>query len=240
MKAILLAAGLGTRLRPITDEIPKCLVPINGKPLLAWWIELFEKHGITEFLINIHHLAEIVIDFISAYQGPINITYVLEPELLGSGGTLRFNSKFVADEKAFVIAYADNLTNYNLTSLINYHFSHELPFTMSLFRTDIPKQKGIAVLDDENTIIDFVEKPVNPKSNLANAGIYVAEPEILEYIESNGFADIGFDLLPKLVNNMKGWETEDFLMDIGTHEHLKKANNIWKSILQENYDSKRL
>lgn len=231
MKAFLLAAGLGTRLKPLTDNVPKCLVQICGKPLMSWWLELFEKHGIDNLLINLYHLGEKVEEFIGNYKGNISINLFWEKELLGSGGTLTANKMFVANEKDFLIAYADNLTNYNLTDLINFHRSNKKLLSMALFETDKPKEKGIVELDKDQTVISFVEKPVNPKSNLANAGIYIADPKVIDILPVNRNSDIGFDLLPKLVGEMSGWKSTDYLKDIGTINHLNEAQREWQQII---------
>ena len=231
MKAFLLAAGFGTRLRPLTDTVPKCLVPVCGKPLLEWWIDLFQKYGIDEVLINLHHLPEAVMSFIKKKKTVIRFSFFQETKLLGSAGTLRENKNFVKDESEFFICYADNLTNYNLTEFYNFHLSKKSEFSISLFKTDNPKSKGIALLDENSVVIDFEEKPQNPKSNLANAGIYIATPQILNHIPEEDIADIGFDLLPKLVGKMIGWKTNDYLIDIGTHHDLAKAEKEWKKYL---------
>ncbi len=233
MKAFLLAAGLGTRLRPLTNHLPKCLVPINGKPLLAYWIELMEKHHITSVLINLHHLSEQVKNFIQNHPSP-SITFQLydEPELLGSGGTLRENKAFVGTEKDFFILYADNLTNMNLTAFMAYHQQKKQPFSMALNRVENPQRCGIAELNEKGMISAFVEKPQNPVSNLANAGVYIAKPEILDLIPNTRTADIGYDLLPHLVGKMAGWETKDYLRDVGTIENLNRAEQEWTLINQ--------
>jgi mannose-1-phosphate guanylyltransferase len=233
MKAYLLAAGLGTRLKPITDSTPKCLVNICGKPLLGWWIDLFQKHQIDEVLINLHHLPEQVIAFIESYNSDVRFKFFYEEQLLGSGGTLRQNKDFVKNESSFFICYADNLTNYNLTEFLNFHKSKMSDFSISLFKTDQPTAKGIALLDSNNVIIDFEEKPKIPKSELANAGIYISSPKILELIPEYERTDIGFQLLPKLVGKMTGWKTSDYLIDIGTHQDLGKAETEWRKIIRE-------
>ncbi len=231
MKAFLLAAGLGTRLRPITDRIPKCLVEINGKPLLGWWIELMEKYNIDEVLINLHHFPDQVMNYVKDYKSKIEFKFYFEEELLGSGGTLRENRSFVANEREFFIFYADNLTNYNLTEFLSFHRREKQLFSMALFHSSEPSSCGIALLNNESIIIDFEEKPAKPKSNLANAGLYVASPDVLDIIPNYKLADIGYHLLPKLVNKMSGWVTDDYLIDIGTHKNLNKANNDWQKII---------
>lgn len=231
MKAFLLAAGLGARLRPLTNELPKCLVPIHGKPLLAYWIELMEKHGIAQVLINLHHLSGQVKQFIKDHPSKtMDFQFFEEPQLLGSGGTLRANKDFVRKEADFFILYADNLTNINLTDFMAYHKLKKQPFTMALNRVENPQRCGIAALDDRGLVTAFVEKPENPISNLANAGVYIAKPEILDLIPTKPISDIGYDLLPRLVGNMAGWETKDYLMDIGTFENLERAERAWSTI----------
>jgi len=235
MKAFLLSAGLGTRLRPLTDTVPKCLVPIKGKPLLTYWIELFERHSITDVLINTHYLHAQVHDYIKQHnisrKNP-HIREFYEPELLGSGGTVSANRDFVVDEEFFFICYADNLTNIDLTAMLNFHIKHNSPFTMALFRAANPSQCGIVDLDKDNRIIKFEEKPQNPKSNLANAGLYIAGNNLFEKFPHRSFIDFGKDIIPLLAGNMYGWETSDYLIDIGTPNNYKKAQEDIKWIIQ--------
>lgn len=233
MKAFLLAAGFGTRLRPLTDTVPKCLVPICGKPLLCWWIDLFEKHGIKEVMINTHYLRDPVASFIEENnrKGKVILHEAYEPVLLGSGGTIRDNRAFLGDDKDFMVCYADNLTNTNLTALQEFHRTHDGILTMALFHTNFPKQCGIAALDEEKRIVEFVEKPEEPKSDLANAGIYIANRELFSYLWEKEILDFGKDVLPKLVGKMYGWEDKDYLIDIGTMENYRKAQHEWEAIL---------
>lgn len=222
MKAFLLAAGLGTRLRPLTDTIPKCLVPINEKPLLQYWIDLFEKHGIDEVCINLHHLSDQVVYFLQ--NNPSNIKWRLsyEETLLGSGGTIFSNKDFITDDEPFFICYADNLTNIDLSSMLDFHKNKEAEFTMALFHSSNPTECGIVTMDSNNFITSFEEKPKDPKSNLANAGIYVANSKIFQYNKENKeFCDLGFEILPQL--NMHGWNSQFYLLDIGTGEKYNQA-----------------
>ncbi len=232
-KAFLLAAGLGTRLRPLTNTIPKCLVHVCDKPLLGWWIDLMEKHGIKEVLINLHHFSEQVIAFIQTYPTKIRFHFFYEKNLLGSAGTLRENKEFIKRENAFFIFYADNLTNYDLTFFSEFHEKKGQLLTMALFRTDNPQICGIAALDENNIIISFEEKPKFPKSNLANAGLYIANPEVIDLIPNLEVTDIGFHLLPELVDKMAGWKSENYLIDIGTFDNLNKANQEWSKIIEK-------
>ncbi|HSP89145.1 MAG TPA: nucleotidyltransferase family protein [Ignavibacteriaceae bacterium] len=236
MKAFLLAAGLGTRLKPITNSIPKCLVPICGKPLLGWWIELFKKHGIDEVLINLHHFPERVKEYLEKNSYGIKFVFFYEENLLGSAGTLRENKNFVKNEKEFFILYADNLTNVNLSEFLRFHILKNNNFSLGLFKSNNPSACGIALMNEENVVTDFEEKPKNPKSNLASAGVFLSAPNVLDLIPQKEITDIGFDLIPKLVNNMKGWLIHDYLIDIGTHENLKNAEMKWSSFLKNNQE----
>jgi mannose-1-phosphate guanylyltransferase len=228
MRAFLLAAGHGTRLRPLTNDIPKCLVKVAGKPMLQYWFDLFRRHGITEVLINLNHFPEQVHEYIEANVADINVNLIYEDILLGSLGTLIKNRSFVKDESEFLVFYSDNLTNVNITEMMNFHKSLDNPFTMGLFRANDPKSCGIAELNDNYTITNFEEKPSFPKSNLANAGVYIMKPELLEELNANKneLQDIGYELLPKLIGRMNGYEIEEFLLDMGTHANLKLANEF--------------
>lgn len=228
MKAFLLTAGLGTRLLPLTQTTPKCLIDIAGRPLIDWWFDAMEKAEVTEVLINLHHLPDQVRTHVNALNTPIKVHFYFEENLLGSAGTLKKNYDFVKKEDCFFIIYADNLTSIRLSELYQFHQSQSHPFTMALFESNQPASCGIAALNENGTIIDFVEKPAAPKSNLANAGIYIASPSVLDLIADNKIpADIGFDLLPLLVNKMSGWKTDSYLIDIGTHANLAKARAEW-------------
>jgi len=229
MKAFLLAAGVGSRLRPITDKIPKCLVPINGQPLLYYWLKLLEQHGIDEVLINLHHLPDPVFQFLADNKFNVKIHTVFEQELLGSAGTIRNNFDFVCDDDSFLICYSDNLTTANLSRMIDFHQANDSVLTLGLFHTTKPRQCGIAELDETNTVVSFVEKPAQPKSNLAGAGIYIAGHEIKTYLPERYPSDFGFDVLPQLIGKMKGYFIREYFIDIGTIENYEQANHEFLS-----------
>ncbi len=233
MKAFLLAAGIGSRLRPLTDTVPKCLIPIDGKPLMHYWFQLFEQHGIRDVLINLHYLPEPVRQFVDRQPFNIRVTFFHEKELLGSAGTLRACRQYVEKEQAFLICYADNLTNVDLTAMVHQHLNSDPAMTIGLFEAENPSACGIVELDDKQNVVSFEEKPARPRGNLAGAGIYVASPHILDEIPDKKPADIGFDLLPKLVGNMKGYRIHEYFIDIGTFENYEKAQREWKHVNRE-------
>ncbi len=175
-------------------------------------------------------MPDLVQEFVRENNNNLKVKLFYESVLLGSLGTIIKNKDFYENENSVLIFYADNLTNINISEMINYHKSHDLPFTMGLFETNNPTACGIAKLNEDNLIIDFVEKPENPKSNLANAGIYIVDTEILNKFthEEGKLLDIGFDLLPMMVNNMKGFVIKEFLLDIGTLKNYEFANDYVK------------
>ena len=229
-KCILLAAGLGTRLRPITNNTPKCLVEIHGKPLLEHWLILLHKHGITNVLINTHHLSEQISSYIETLDTPLEVILSYEKDLLGSLGTITSNKNFYKDEECILVANADNLTNINLTKFIKCHFSHNFDATITLMETINPRECGIVEMGNNNEIINYQEKPINPENNIANVGVYLFNSSIFKNLGARvGSSDIGHDLLPNLIGRSYGYLLDEFIIDIGTKSSLDKARKISKS-----------
>jgi mannose-1-phosphate guanylyltransferase len=224
-KVLLLAGGLGTRLRPLTDHTPKCLIPINGRPLLDYWLARFHAAGIYDVLINVHHLPGQVEDYVARVNagGRFRMRVFHEPKLLGSAGTVHANGEWVGEGEMGLIVYADNLSNVDLRALLDYHHGHGQAMTMMLFRTPYPEKCGIAELDASGKVVSFVEKPRQPKSNLANAGLYAVTRSAYREIADMDKFDIGFDILPAFVGRMMGWEWKAYHRDIGTPEALRNA-----------------
>ena len=170
MKAFLLSAGFGTRLQPLTNSIPKCLIPINGFPLLEYWFRLFRKYGISNILINTHHFHNKIYEYITNNIKNLTIRIEYEQKLLGSMGCILTNKDYYINEESFFVFYSDNITNLNLNSIQEFHFAHDLPITIGLFRSTMPDECGIVEIDNNDTIIDFTEKP--PKSIRQGDGNY--------------------------------------------------------------------
>lgn len=223
--ALLLAAGVGSRLRPLTDRTPKCLVPVAGKPLLDYWFDALAEAGVHDVLLNTHHLADQVREHIAAVnrRGPLRVIETHEPELLGSAGTVHASRAWMDDADQCLIVYADNLSTVDLPALLAFHRSHGDPFSMMLFHASEPQRCGIAELDDDGRIISFVEKPEHPRSDLANGGIYVVSADAYREIAAMNAFDLGFDVLPRFVGRMRGWTWDGYHRDIGTHESLEQA-----------------
>ena len=223
-KAILLAAGMGSRLRPLTDQVPKCLLPVAGLPLLAYWIHELSRAGIYDVLINTHAHRDQVRQYIDQVKerGGIRMTESFEPQLLGSAGTICANESFVAESGGkggadqIVIVYADNFSTVDLTSVLAFHNNHADPLTMLLFHSPSPSTCGIVVLDESSRILEFQEKPTHPASNLANAGLYVMDAPDFHDVACMGAFDLGFDVLPRFVGRMRGFILNGYHCDIGT------------------------
>jgi mannose-1-phosphate guanylyltransferase len=222
MKAIILAAGLGTRLRPITSTTPKCLVPINGVPLLELWLRDCERAGVDAVLVNTHHLAERVAEFVADRRG-IPITLAFEPALLGSAGTIAANWNFVDGAETFLVVYADNLTTFPLSELIAFHATHDRIASMALFRSPNPSACGVVEMDGSGLVTGFWEKPENPPGNLVNAGLYVFRRDVQQYLPSEVPADVGRSLMPALVGRAMGLPVSGYFVDIGTLENYYSA-----------------
>jgi mannose-1-phosphate guanylyltransferase len=230
MKAFLLAAGVGSRLRPLTDIIPKCLVPIRGEPLLEIWFKLLKKFGITEVLVNAHTNAAQVRQFLLDRFPDRRVTLAEEPELLGSAGTLAANQRWVGSDPSFLVLYADVLTNTNLEKMVRFHECHPSAATLGVYRVPDPNRCGIAVVDPSGRIERFVEKPAEPPGNLAFSGILVGTQTLLEAIPRKRPADIGFDVLPRLAGQMFAYPIPEFLLDIGTMENYQQAQLNWPGV----------
>lgn len=237
VKAVILAAGLGTRLRPLTDDMPKCLVPVGpgdaARPLLDYWLDLLGDAGVREALINTHAFRDPVRRYCDSRSsdGCRHLHEAYEPTLLGSAGTLAANATFADDASCVIIIYADNLSDADLSSLLAFHTSHEDPVTMMLFRAGAPSQCGIAELDDDRRIVSFVEKPREPASNLANAGVYVLDADAYREIARMNAFDLGHDVLPRFVGRMRGWEWTGYHRDIGTLDAYEQAQRDVPTLL---------
>jgi len=227
MKAFLLAAGFGSRLRPITDVIPKCMLAVGDRPLLDLWLDAFDRAGIDEVLVNLHHLPDVVHRHIAGRDGPPAVRTFFEPELLGSAGTLLAKRQWVASEDLFLACYADNLTDFDLRSLIDTHREHSPVATLTVFHSPNPSAGGVVEVDAVGRVVGFVEKPSEPVSDLVNAGMYAFHPSVLDEIDGTPPKDIGYDLLPRLVGRARALPVDGYFRDIGTVDAYRRAREEW-------------
>jgi mannose-1-phosphate guanylyltransferase len=205
---------------------------------MAYWLELFARHGVSDVLVNTHHHADQVSAFLDAerHRFGFGIHTTHEPELLGSGGTVAANRSFVQGTGPFFIIYADNLSRVNLTDMAGAHergAALGAVLTMGLFRAPVPQAAGIAELDDLGRIVRFTEKPLQPAGNLANAGVYVATDAVVDAVcrlkaqMETTVLDFGHHVLPSLEGRMMGYPIAAYHRDIGTVEAYHQALEEW-------------
>ena len=227
MRALLLAAGLGTRLRPLTKYLPKCLVPINGRPLLDYWLETLVNGGVDKILINAHHLVPLVAEYIKRSEWAHLVVVVHEEQLLGTGGTILKNRAFFKNEP-FLVAHADNLTIFEMSAFALHHTCRpaNIELTMMVFETTDPQSCGIVELDERGVVKAFHEKVANPPGTLANAAVYILEPSVVDMMTTFGKEQIDFstEVMPHLLGKMLTYHNTNYHRDIGTPSSWIKAN----------------
>ncbi len=225
MRAVLLAAGLGSRLRPVTDKIPKCLVPVHGRPLLDYWLELLFP-ATERVLINTHHFAEAVEAHVMASAWRARIDLVFEPELLGTGGTLAANRAWIG-EGPTLVAHADNLTDLDLAKFAQAHAARAAgcEMTMLTFVTDDPRSCGILELDDRKVVQAFHEKVADPPGDVANAAVYLVESPVIDAAMARGtrFVDLSTEVIPQFLGRIQAAAHDGYHRDIGTVASLARA-----------------
>ena len=230
LRALQLAAGLGTRLRPLTLHIPKCLVPINGEPLLGRWLHQLEQAGCEAVLVNTHYLAEHVEAYLlSWHSSTMAVHSVHEPELQGTAGTLLTNQSFFSGCTGLLI-HADNAMAEGLRPFFAAHHNRQTGclLTMLTFKTDTPSSCGIIELDDQHIAVGFHEKVVNPPSNRANGALYAFESPLLEHLNRMAPppSDFSTEVIPSLMGRIQTWHTDQAYLDIGTPEALAAAQEL--------------
>ncbi len=234
MKGMILAAGEGTRLRPLTNHTPKPMLPLGDRPLLEHVITYLRAHGVDDLAINLYHLPQIVMDYFGDGQRwGVKLRYSVEEKLLGSAGGVKRVDSFFDD--TFVVYYGDVFTQADLSGMIALHRQAKVIATMGLYRVPDPWNRGIVELNEHQLIGRFMEKPPRDQvfSDLANAGIYVLEPEILADIPTETVYDFGNDVFPKLLAKnvpIAGYVIEEFLIDIGLPEKYEEANRVVKGM----------
>lgn len=230
MKAFLLAAGHGTRLRPLTDTTPKCLVPIRGTPMLGMWLQLCRRHGIDQVLVNLHAHVDQVQRFLAREDYGVQVQIFHERTLLGSAGTLLANRAWVESEECFWVFYADVLTTANLRRMLEFHASDDACATLGVYTVPDPSRCGVVTIDQQAVVRGFVEKPAVPTGNLVFSGILIATPAILGAIPAMPHADIARDLLPNLLGRMRAYTISEFLVDVGTITNYRFAQESWPGL----------
>lgn len=223
MKALLLSAGMGTRLRPLTNTIPKCMVTIRGQPLLGYWLDLLCKNRFDQILINTHYLPNPVREFVNDSPWRNFVRLVHEDKLLGTGGTILKNREFFENQSLMVV-HADNLTRFIPSEFISAHVNRRpgTCMTMMTFDTDAPHTCGIVETNKWGVVTAFHEKIINPPGVRANAAVYIIEPSVIDLIASfnKDFCDFSTEVIPLLMGKIQTFHNIDYHRDIGTIESL--------------------
>ncbi len=227
MKAVILAAGKGSRLGTLSNEIPKPMIKYNGKPLVEHNILLCKKYGIKEIFINTHHLANVITSYLgNGDKFGVKINYSYENKLLGTAGALNNFREYLSSEPFFVL-YGDNVSNFPLEKIIDkFNTTNSIGVIAFHFREDV-SQSGVAEFDEHDKIIKFVEKPKEgeTESKWVNAGIYFLSPKVLDFIPI-GFSDFAKDIFPKLLRNqipLYGVKQKEIVRAFDTPEMLAKS-----------------
>jgi NDP-sugar pyrophosphorylase family protein len=227
MKALILAAGEGTRLRPLTLDRPKPMLPVGGRPVLEHLVALLRHHGIREIAINLHYKPETIVrHFADGSEFGVAITYSYEDQLLGSAGAARNLAWFFTEP--FIVLYGDVLTDVDLTALVDWHSAMGSVATLALYEVEDPTRCGMVELGPLGRVRRFIEKPAPEQvaGNLANAGIYVVDPELLQLVPRGHTADFGSDVFPAALDHglpLYGRHVNDYVLDIGSIERYTQA-----------------
>lgn len=234
MKAVILAAGLGTRLRPLGLDVPKVMAPVGGKPLLQHHIEMLSAQGVREFIVNLHHLPDrITRAFGDGDRYGVHIQYSHEPDLMGTAGGVKRMEPWLRDG-TFLVVHGDNLMRFELAPLVAFHRGRRARATVALFESSEPWTGGIVETDPTGRVRRFVEKPAPEvmAGTLINAGIYLLEPAVLAAIPGGQFCDFGRDVFPALVSSgqsVYAMQPKAYIQDIGTPERLARAQRDWEN-----------
>ena len=230
-KGFILAGGKGTRLRPITHEIPKPMIPIKGRPILEHNIELLKKYDIRDIIISIGYKGDKIKEYFgNGSKFGVKISYVEEKQALGTAGPLRLAEKMLDD--TFVMLNADNLFEIDLDDMYTFHKSHEGSATIALTTVSDPSSYGVAKMRGDK-IMDFIEKPKkeDAPSKLINAGLYILEPEVVELVpKETREIKIETEIFPKLAkrNELFGYPFPGYWNDVGTMERYENAVKEWR------------
>lgn len=236
-QAVLLSAGLGTRLRPLTDNIPKVMVPFGGKPLLEWHIEALKGHGIREFFVNLHYLPEVIKNhFGDGSKLGVGIKYVLEePEILGTAGGVKNFDGMLGDH--FFVLYADTFYQIDYGRVADFYFSKKDAIGIGTVRkTDHPQDSDLAIVDQDDRVVEFLRKPHKelPEGEFwGMSAPYIFSKEILQYIPAGKYYEIDHELVPDLLG--RGYKyyayrlaEGEFRKDVGTMERYREVEEYLK------------
>ena len=228
MKAVVMAGGEGSRLRPLTLGRPKPMVPIATKPVMQHNLDLLKRHGITEVVVTVQYLASMIQDYFGdGSQLGMKLVYSVEQTPLGTAGSVKLAQKHLTD--TFVIISADALTDFDLSQIISFHKERKALATLTLYRVPNPLEYGVIITREDGRIVQFLEKPSWSEvfSDTVNTGIYVLEPEVLDYFEANRVFDFSQELFPMMLRKgdpLYGFIAPGYWCDVGNLQEYMRAN----------------
>ena len=245
MQAVILAGGLGTRMKEVAPNIPKPMLPIGDKPLLEHQIMLLHRYGIKDIVFIVNHLKELIrLYFGNGDQWGVEISYYEEKNPLGTVGGIKAIEDFLTDD--FIVLYGDVMVDMNIARLIDFHHRTKSDCTLVLHPNDHPHDSDLVELDLNSQIVAFHPKPrtiTNYYRNLVNAGMYVMSKKVLAHLEKNKKADFGKDVFPVILNKIKmmGYNTSEYLKDMGTPERLEQVDMDYDSgkIQNRNFEKRQ-
>lgn len=238
MKAIIVAGGIGERLRPITNSIPKPVVKVAGKPILEHVINLFKEHSITEFIISVCYLPERITDYFgSGDKFGVKIKYIYEDvdNPLGTAGNIASAKKYIKSD--LIVTYADILRDLNISDMIKFHLQKKAFSTLNIYKRFGKNPKSMVLFNKEKQIEKFFERPstedINDDFVWCNGSFYIFKPEIFDYLPTGLKKDFGKDIFPLLIKQRKAvyaFPTDGYFIDIGDRVKLEKARKTFKII----------
>lgn len=230
LKAVILAGGFGTRLRPLSCTRPKLLFPIGNKPLLDWTLRNLAKSNVNEVILAVNYMAEAFIRRYGSTAYQMKLHYSKETVPLGTGGPLKKAEDLIGHKESFLVLNGDIFTTINYAEVVKKHEENDAIASIMLYEVEDPSRYGTVELTKNNRVVKFVEKPTKREapSRLINAGVYVLEPEILNYIPEGKRVSLEREVFPKLAAERKlyAYNFEGLWMDIGKHEDYLRANRL--------------
>ncbi|HZQ97977.1 MAG TPA: mannose-1-phosphate guanyltransferase [Chloroflexota bacterium] len=229
MKAVVMAGGEGSRLRPLTINRPKPMVPIVNKPVMEHVLDLLRRHGITDVVVTVQYLASVIQDYFGdgSHLG-MNISYSVEETPLGTAGSVKLAEELLRDD-TFLVISGDALTDFDLTRIVENHKANKAKATLTLYHVPNPLEYGVVIVDDEGRIRQFLEKPGWGEvfSDTVNTGIYVLEPSIFDYYPAGKPVDFSQDVFPQLLargDALYGYVADGYWCDVGNIPEFLRAN----------------
>ena len=235
IKALILAAGYGDRLKPLTNYWPKCLMPIDEMPLLEIWLDALLGLNLETILVNTHYFSDEVSMFLNKPKYNKIVKKAYERNLLGSAGTIRENYTSLTGSTLLLI-HGDNFSTADLEIFFEAHQNRpqDCLMTMMTFGTNDPTSCGIVELDDDAIAVKFHEKVANPPGNLANAAVYLIEQEVLDFVFNNQEVnDFSNEVIPNFLGRINTWHNKNHHIDIGTPKKLFLAQKIGHGLYRE-------